>query len=299
MFEFKKPSLHKIRNDSTEMMGIELYMLRDDLNHPYIQGNKARKLKYNLIEAKKQGKHKLLTFGGAWSNHIYSTAYASKLFEFQSVGIIRGEKPQSMSHTLQFAQNHGMKLHFVSRDEYRSYISGLYFEKLKDLFGDFYLIPEGGSNHLGVKGCAEIVADIPIEFTHLCCAAGTAATAAGILSSLRDDKKLMIFPALKNGEFLKNEILKFFPIANLNHCEFIYDYYFGGYAKYNAELVDFIKMMNIKYQLPLDQVYTAKMMFGIFDLIQKGYFLKGDVVIAYHSGGLQGLKGLAFRHKVS
>lgn len=294
MFEFKNPPLQRIRNDLTILRGIELYVLRDDLNHQYIQGNKARKLKYNLIEAKKQGKNKLLTFGGAWSNHIYSTAYAAKQFELQSVGVIRGERPQTMSDTLQFALNQGMQLHFVTREEYKCYRSGLGLDQLKELFGDFYLIPEGGSNQLGVKGCTEIVQDIPIEFTHLCCAAGTAATAAGILSSLSNDKMLMIFPALKNGEFLKNEIVKFLTDANLNHSEFIYDYHFGGYAKYNAELLDFMKMMNVNFQLPLDQVYTGKMMFGIFDLIQKGYFVKGDVVIAYHSGGLQGIKGVEF-----
>lgn len=298
MFELNKPPLQKIKNEATNLMGVELYILRDDLNHPHIQGNKARKLKYNFHEAKKLGKNKLLTFGGAWSNHIYSTAFAAKLFGFRSVGVIRGEKPGRLSDTLEFALSQNMELYFVSREEYKVLTSGKNHDSIKDKFGDFYMIPEGGSNALGVKGCAEIVDDIPVDFTHLCCAAGTSATAAGILSSLSYDKKLMIFPALKNGEFLEEEMMKFLPDPQKSNYEFIFDYHFGGYAKLNQRLLDFITMMNVIHQLPLDQVYTAKMMFGLFEMIRNGAFGRGDVIVVYHSGGLQGLKGLDFGYNI-
>src|SRR5690606_5234680 len=270
---------------------MKLYIKREDQLHPYVSGNKFRKLKYNLLEAKKQGHNTLLTFGGAFSNHISAVSYAAKEFGFQSIGVIRGEELHdkiSDNPTLQFAQTNGMQFEFVSRETYRQKDSKNYIEKLRQQFGDFYLVPEGGTNELAIKGCEEILTEEDDFFDYICCAVGTGGTILGIINSSKPHQKVLGFPALK-GDFLESEIKKFTQKEN---WELITDYHFGGYAKINEELIAFINKFRDKTHIPLDPVYTAKMCYGVFDLIRKGYFKKEANILLIHTGGLQGIAGM-------
>jgi 1-aminocyclopropane-1-carboxylate deaminase len=270
---------------------MKLYIKREDQLHPYVSGNKFRKLKYNLLEAKNQGYHTLLTFGGAFSNHISAVSYAAKEVGFQSIGVIRGEElfdKISDNPTLQFAQTNGMQFEFVSRETYRQKESETFIENLHQNYGNFYLVPEGGTNELAVKGCEEILTEEDDFFDYICCAVGTGGTISGIINSSKPHQKVLGFPALK-GDFLESEIKKFTQKEN---WELITDYHFGGYAKINEELIAFINKFRDKTHIPLDPVYTAKMCYGVFDLIRKGYFKKEANILLIHTGGLQGIAGM-------
>lgn len=286
--------------------GIELYIKRDDLLHPLFGGNKWRKLKYNLIRAKEDNFDTLLTFGGAWSNHIYATAAAGRHFGFKTIGLIRGEKHTPLNTTLAFAEEYGMQLHYVDRLEYRQKNSPEYIEKLKLRFGNVYILPEGGSNSLALKGCAEIVSEIDIPFDIICCASGTGATLAGIASALtasdnkartKHEKMAIGFSALKGGDFLTDEVTAFLSgikdgdAAHATNWRIEDRYHFGGYAKINAALVQFMHEFQSQFDITLDAVYTGKMLYGLFELIKSRSFKPGTKIIAVHSGGLQGNKG--------
>ncbi|MCF8277416.1 MAG: pyridoxal-phosphate dependent enzyme [Flavobacteriales bacterium] len=299
--------------------GIRLLIKRDDLIHQHISGNKWRKLKYNLSEAVQQNHHTMLTFGGAYSNHIAATAFACKKAGLESIGIIRGENDPT-NPTLKFAREHGMQLHFVSRDDYRKMTSegahghtpeddvdqAIIHTPLQERFGRFFLIPEGGANGLGVRGCAEILPEVEEPFDIVCCAAGTATTLAGLALSLPvrayGRTPLLGFPALKGGDFLSDDVERLILESNLEHgilnLELIIDYHFGGYAKVKPELLDFIHGFTERTGIPLDPIYTGKMMFGIYDLAKKGHFAHGTRVLAIHTGGLQGWEGMRHRSLV-
>ncbi|MEX0313702.1 MAG: 1-aminocyclopropane-1-carboxylate deaminase/D-cysteine desulfhydrase [Allomuricauda sp.] len=271
--------------------GVTLYMKREDTIHPHISGNKYRKLKYNLIEAKQQGHDTLLTFGGAFSNHIAATAYAGKEAGLKTIGVIRGEELKEGwqdNPTLKLASEHGMRFHFVSRSEYRNKTTDAYKEKLKMNFGDFYLLPEGGTNNLAIKGCEEILTEEDKSFDFICCAVGTGGTIAGLINSAQPHQRVLGFPALK-GDFLQDEIRKW---SDGGDWDLIQDYHFGGYAKINTELVDFINNFKKKTGIHLDPIYTGNMLFGIFDQIKKGFFKPDTQILAIHTGGLQGIKGM-------
>jgi 1-aminocyclopropane-1-carboxylate deaminase len=270
---------------------ITLYLKREDLIHPFVSGNKFRKLKYNLLKAKEEKKTKLITFGGAFSNHIAAVAYAGKENNFDTIGIIRGEELESQideNPTLRFAQECGMIFQFVTREEYKNKTTDLFFKKLKIRYGDFYLIPEGGSNSLAIKGCEEILTEEDSQFSHVCCSIGTGGTISGLINSSHSHQKIIGFPSLK-GDFLSEDIRKF---AVKSNWELQSDYNFGGYGKINEELVRFINDFFEQTKIPLDPIYTSKMMFGILDLIKKGYFPEGSKILAIHTGGLQGIKGM-------
>lgn len=271
--------------------GIRLCLKREDTIHPFISGNKYRKLKYNLIEAKNQGKSTLLTFGGAFSNHIAATAFAGFEQGIPTIGVIRGEeladKWQS-NPTLKLAHEHGMQFHFVSRSEYRLKNEPSFLQNLKARHGDFYLLPEGGTNTLAVKGCAEILTESDAQFDYICSAVGTGGTMAGLINASRAHQTVLGFPALM-GDFLTHEIQKY---SHSGQWRLIMDYHFGGYAKLNAELVEFINLFKQKTGIPLDPIYTGKMLFGIFDLIKQDFFTPGTQILAIHTGGLQGIKGM-------
>lgn len=270
---------------------ITLHIKREDLIHPFVSGNKFRKLKYNLRQAKAEGRTKIITFGGAFSNHIAAVAYAGKEHKIETIGIIRGEELSSKiseNPTLTFAQNCGMKFDFITREDYRNKDTISFIEKLEEQHGTFYLIPEGGTNELAIKGCEEILTNDDIGFTHICCPVGTCGTISGIINSAKPNQKIIGFPALKGG-FLSDDIRNF--VANTN-WELQSDYHFGGYAKINEELIRFINSFWEKTSVPLDPVYTGKMMFGILDLINKGYFPEGSKILAIHTGGLQGIEGM-------
>ncbi len=273
---------------------LTVYIKRDDLIHPYIQGNKWRKLKYNLLEARKQNHHTLLTFGGAYSNHIYATAAAARFFGFRSIGIIRCEKPQMESETLKFVRIQGMELHYVTRETYKQKDSSAYLETLRNRFGNFYLIPEGGTNELALQGVAEIISEINVDYGYLCVACGTGGTLAGLSAGLQGMKQIIGFSSLKGEDTLTSQISR----LTEEYCQSIYsnfqinfDYHFGGYAKANQELFDFIKNFKKRFSIQLEPVYTGKMFFGLFDLIKRNYFPIGSRIAALHTGGLQGLCG--------
>ncbi|RIV36319.1 1-aminocyclopropane-1-carboxylate deaminase/D-cysteine desulfhydrase [Flagellimonas lutimaris] len=271
--------------------GIHLYLKREDTIHPFISGNKYRKLKYNLLEAKKQGKETLLTFGGAFSNHIAAAAYAGHEQGIKTIGVIRGEeladKWQS-NPTLKLAHKHGMQFHFVTRSAYRLKNDTSFIEDLKEKFGDFYLLPEGGTNDLAVKGCTEILTDADAPFDYICSAVGTGGTLAGLINAAQPHQTVLGFPALK-GDFLSEEICTF---VHNDRWRLITDYHFGGYAKVDQQLVSFINLFKQKTGVPLDPIYTGKMLFGIFDLIKQDVFEPGTQILAIHTGGLQGIKGM-------
>src|SRR5690554_372991 len=270
-------------------LGIEIYIKREDVLHNEISGNKFRKLKYNLTEAKRLGFTKLLTFGGAYSNHIAAVAAAGRDFGFETIGVIRGEElalKYQENPTLNKASENGMQFYFVSRTQYRDKMNPDFLAELKQQFGDFYLIPEGGTNELAVKGCEEILTSDDKTFDFICCAVGTGGTISGIINSLKPHQKALGFPALK-GDFLFDEIRKYAK----NDCwDLVTAYHFGGYAKKNEELKQFMCRFNQKYLITLDPIYTSKMVFGVIDLISKGYFRPNTRILTIHTGGLQGLQ---------
>ena len=266
---------------------VQLTVKRLDLIHPQISGNKFFKLKYNLLEAKQQNLNQVLTFGGAYSNHIAATAYAAHYFGFQSIGIIRGEElaKQAFNPTLQTAQDFGMQLHFVSRAEYRLRHELEYLQQLKQRYPNTWIIPEGGTNQLAIQGTKEILsADDRENYDVICCAVGTGGTIAGIIESSSDQQHILGFSALK-GDFLKHDIQQW---TNKTNWSLTDEYCCGGYAKTNSELLQFMQQFEQQYAVSLEQIYTAKMMMGLFDLIQQGNFPVNTRILAIHTGGLQG-----------
>tara|TARA_B100000780_G_scaffold108652_1_gene76000 strand:- start:559 stop:1497 length:939 start_codon:yes stop_codon:yes gene_type:complete len=273
----------------------QLFIKREDKIHPLVSGNKFRKLKYNLQEASSQQKKTLLTFGGAYSNHILATAVAGNLKNFQTIGIIRGDelgidisKTLANNTTLRTAFEHGMKLEFISRESYRSKTTTSFLKNIQEKYGDFYLIPEGGTNNLAIRGCEEILTKEDHQFDYICSCVGTGGTIAGIINSAQKLQKILGFPALKGG-FLKNEIQQYSNTQD--NWQLIHDYHFGGYGKYTDELIHFINKFKTATKIPLDPIYTGKMMFGVLDMIKKNRFSNGSKILIIHSGGLQGIEG--------
>ena len=282
---------------------IELVIKREDKIHPFVSGNKFRKLKYNISEAKNQQKNSLLTFGGAFSNHIVATAVAGNLSGFKTIGIIRGdelakdlEKTLLGNSTLKEAHKNGMEFKFVSREMYRNKTSEVFIKELRNEFGDFYLIPEGGTNALAIKGCEEILTEKDSEFDYICSAIGTGGTISGLINSAKKHQKILGFPALK-GSFLQKEIEDLVSIQN--NWRLQTEYHFGGYGKYNPELIRFINKFKAITNIPLDPIYTGKMLYGILEMIKEGYFKENSRILAIHTGGLQGIIGInqKLKHK--
>ena len=270
---------------------ISLYIKREELLHPFISGNKYRKLKYNLLEAKRQDCRTILSFGGAFSNHIAATAFAAREKGFNTVGIIRGAELAEKwkdNPTLHFAYQQGMRFKFVSRAMYRRKTDTNFLNELKTQIGSFYHLPEGGSNNLAVRGCEEIINAKDQEFDVISVAVGTGGTIAGISNASAANQKVLGFPALR-GDFLQQDIRKF---AKRKNWTLITDYDFGGYAKINEELVLFINDFKNRTGIALDPVYTGKMLFGILDMIRKKEFKPGSKILAIHTGGLQGIVGM-------
>ncbi|MDT0675610.1 1-aminocyclopropane-1-carboxylate deaminase/D-cysteine desulfhydrase [Autumnicola musiva] len=301
MADFLNAEITAVPNQFITNFGtISLYLKREDLLHPEVSGNKFRKLKYNIAEAKKQGKLKILTFGGAFSNHISATAVAGKISGLKTIGIIRGEelghdlpKTLKFNDTLKFANSCGMQLKFISREKYRHKEDAVFIEELKKEFGDFYLVSEGGTNALAIKGCEEIITSADEEFDYICTSVGTGGTFSGIINASCSHHKVLGFSALK-GDFLTSEVKE---SVNKENWKIITDYHFGGYAKVNAELINFINQFKEEYNILLDPVYTGKLLFGIFAMIEKGQFPKNSKILAVHTGGIQGIAGMNKRLK--
>jgi 1-aminocyclopropane-1-carboxylate deaminase len=286
--------LEEIFNPLFNLKEIELFIKRDDMIHPFISGNKWRKLKYILQEAVALQKQHLVTFGGAHSNHLLATACAAAKFGFSSTGIVRGEPVESP--TIFLSKLFGMQLIFEDRESYLDK-NGL-FKKHFNNNPNAYFIDEGGSGSLGAKGCSELIDELPEVFDHIFCAAGTGTTAAGILlgiSSKSLNSKMHVVPVLKGADFLKQDIEN---LVKGSFFEFHSAYHFGGYAKTSDELLKFIKDFTTSTGILIDPVYTGKLLFAIYDLISKDYFARGSRILMVHTGGTTGTLGMANRFKL-
>jgi len=296
--------IQEIQNELLRAKKVKLFLKRDDLIHPSVSGNKWRKLKYNLVAAKELNHRTLLTFGGAFSNHIHAVAAAGKVFDFKTIGIIRGDRMEPLNATLQYAEDQGMQLHFVPRSAYRQKNTASFCLALEEQFGRFYNLPEGGTNTLALKGCAEIIVEIKDQLgqapDYITTCVGTGGTIAGIIkgSASTTQTEILGVSALK-GNFLKGEVEELLAAASVSvstKWSISNDYHFGGYAKFKPSLIEFINDFKKTYQIALDPIYTGKLMYGIFDLIKKDYFKKDSTVVAIHTGGLQGISGFNQRY---
>lgn len=306
---FNIPSpLEQLKSELFSTKKIEVYVKRDDLIHPVVSGNKWRKLKLNLLKAKQGHFEKIVTFGGAYSNHIVATAEACKQSNLPCIGVIRGEDPKTRSHTLQLAEQAGMQLHFVSRLDYNDKDEEYYKQELRDTFGNVFIIPEGGANFYGAQGCTEIVKELPFKPHYIFTASGTGTTAAGLVSgAIGSQTKVVSIPVLKSEpSYITNEIkrLLYYSFVDedlVNDCleQLIVDtdYHFGGYAKINSTLVEFCNTMYEQFKLPLDLVYTSKMMFGFCEWVHQDKIPPNSKVVLLHTGGLQGNRGFTENKK--
>lgn len=286
-----------LSDPSFEAAGVEVWIKRLDQVHPSISGNKFFKLKYNLTEARKLAMETVLTFGGAYSNHIYATAKAADQCDLKSIGIIRGEATLPLNPTLDAATRTGMKIHYLNRTSYRDKNSPETLAELQKQFGPTYLIPEGGTNALAIRGTKEILTRQDKGFSHILCAVGTGGTLAGIALGKKEHQHLIGISALK-GEFILKEVASLFTEYNLPkplNWSISTDFHFGGYAKTKPELIDFIWDFYEKHEVTLDPIYTGKVAFAMNQKILEGFFPEGSKILLIHTGGLQGNAGFTER----
>ena len=297
MMNFPKPekiTIDKIFLPIDQSSKMEADILRLDKIHPVISGNKFFKLKYFLDEAVQKKCEGILTFGGAWSNHIVATACMASMYQLKSIGIIRGEKPAVFSETLKESMKYGMRLEFISRESYRNKQAKEFLSDLSVKFPGYYIIPEGGADMSGVKGAEEILELVgKNDYTHISCAVGTGTTFCGIANASEEDQQLIAVPVLKIPENSEKQFTWFLnQNETRNRCHFFYKYHFGGYAKYTDELIQFMNSFYRQTNIPTDFVYTGKLLFAINDLVNKNYFSQGSKILMIHSGGLQGNRSL-------
>lgn len=286
--------------------GISVDILREDLNHLTIQGNKLRKLLYNLLNAQKKGNKTILTFGGAFSNHIAAVAAAGKEYGFKTIGLIRGEESLPLNSTLEKCVEDGMELHYIDRTTYRIKHTQDFKDYLRNRFGVFYLIPEGGTNYYAINGCMEIIEDYK-EYNFICCPIGTGGTVAGITIANNQNSTILGFSALKGGEFLTKDISDHIQsVTNdqeltedlMTSFELNTDFHFGGYAKFTEDLLIFVRNFYTKHGIKWDTIYNGKMAYGVYELIKSGFFPKNSSILLVHTGGIQGVKGIEERNNI-
>ena len=272
---------------------IQLFIKRDELIHPILQGNKWRKLKYNLLDANIQKQKTLLSFGGAYSNHLHALAFAGQHFKFNTIGIIRGEKPTNINPCLQDMQNWGMHLEYIKRIDYKQKSTDEFIQKLRNKFDNFYQIPEGGNNSQGIKGCAELLDELEEDFDVICSEVGSGTMLSSLISHNKNlNTHFLGFVVMKNRQLevgIRDRVNSQKTLDTkwaLNH-----DYHFGGFAKADTELHQFISKFKMQFNIQLEPVYSGKMLYGIVDLISKNHFNPGTRILAIHGGGLQGLRG--------
>lgn len=294
LFDTSKANIEELHNDLFTEKQVSVSVLRLDKIHPVVSGNKLFKLHYFLEEAINSKLKTILTFGGAYSNHLSATAYACKLLQLKSIGIVRGEKPEQLSHTLQQCLQDGMQLQFISRQQFAQKDDPVFINNLKAAYGECMIIPEGGYHPLGAKGAA-LIMDLLKDnnYTHFCTATGTATTLAGILMEAKAAQTVVSFPVLKGIADNKNSIKQLTgKEGEFENLLVLNNYHFGGYAKKTNLLIQFMNQCWQQYQLPLDFVYTAKMLFGTIDAVKNDTFTKGSKILCLHTGGLQGNKSL-------
>lgn len=294
--------LEKVNYPLFEAHQVNVYLKRDDLIHAEISGNKWRKLKLNLEKFKLGKYERLLTFGGAYSNHISATAALGRILEIPTIGIIRGDElSPSSNQTLQKAAHDGMQLIFVNREEYSWRYETEYKNQLREKFGNVLVIEEGGANFYGIMGCTEIVSEIPFEPDFYILPAGTGTTAAGILFATEESTVIAV-SAIKDALGISDEITSLLEYAGLTEEEIeaklemltlTSEFTFGGYGKTQPELIDFINDFYLKTTIKLDQVYTGKMMYALCEFVKSGKIPSGKTVVAIHTGGLQGVNSIS------
>jgi 1-aminocyclopropane-1-carboxylate deaminase/D-cysteine desulfhydrase-like pyridoxal-dependent ACC family enzyme len=290
---FKRPEISELKNELYGKNNVRIYLLRLDEIHPVISGNKLFKLYYFLEEAKKNPGKQIITFGGAYSNHLAATAFACKEMKIRSIGIVRGEKSKILSSTLLFCKQQGMKLEYTGRDQYRKINEPEFLHELKKKYSDSIIISEGGFSIKGKEGASLITGLFSDKkFSHVCMPVGTATTFAGIIEGIENGSETIGFGVLKNITDIDAR-LRQLKIVRDKKYKFIGDYHFGGYAKKTDELIFFMNAFYNRHKIPLDFVYTAKMMFGVNDLVGKKYFAEGAEILCIHTGGLQGNHSLS------
>ena len=297
VYETVNAPLQQLFDPLFENKEVKVFIKREDQIHPKISGNKWRKLKYNLIDAKNEGFETLLTFGGAYSNHIIALATAGNLLGFKTIGCIRGEENLPLNNTLSEAQKNGMTFHYMSRSDYKEKTSERSREELKKQFGNFCLIPEGGTNQSAVQGCSEIIDEINFSPDYIMSGVGTGGTLAGLITGMKNEGSVLGVSSLKGGSFLTDDIgqLLNVPYTNWN---VLTDYHFGGYAKTNESLFSFIKEFEQLHNILLDPIYTSKMAFGFYELLKQDHFKRGSKIVLVHTGGLQGWQGMIQQNRV-
>jgi len=300
MFDLKNAVLDKLSSDEFNSRGISVYIKRDDLIHTEVSGNKWRKLKYNVevcLNAKKTG---ILTFGGAFSNHLLATASACNAIGLKSVGIVRGDELNAQSnHTLQRCAELGMELKFISREEYRMIPDKSFLADLAHEFPNFHIVPEGGANYYGMIGCQEILKEIEIDFDAIFVAQGTTTTSCGLLLGLKENQEIYVVPVLK-GFASEKEMQSIFEYSGVEKewledafekLNILDEFHFGGYGKYDDELLDFIRTFYLNHGIKLDPIYTGKAMFAMMKELQNEKW-NGKSVVFIHTGGIQGVQSI-------
>jgi 1-aminocyclopropane-1-carboxylate deaminase len=287
---FNTSILTKVDDPLLRLYQIELWIKRDDLLHPVISGNKWRKLKYILDHALTLGSDTIISMGGAYSNHLHALAYVGKVLGLKTIGLVRGEQPTTLTPSLRDMVHWGMQLEFVSRSDYRMLRQYKGWRDLPGLKSKQYWLPEGGAQQLALQGVVELVADINMPYDTICVACGTGTTLAGIIDAVPEQVSVLGFAALKNAGFLTEDVAAVLSQPR-NNWQINLNYHFGGFAKISAELSAFIEEFEFKTTIPLEPIYTGKMMFALYDLIKKRYFKPGQRIIAVHTGGLQGKRG--------
>ncbi|NJM25921.1 MAG: pyridoxal-phosphate dependent enzyme [Bacteroidia bacterium] len=288
MLTYQPTPVQEIGDARAISAGVRLLMKREDMNHPLVSGNKWWKLRDNLHAAGQSPSRTVLTFGGAFSNHLYAVAGAAMQNGLASIGVIRGEETLPLNATLAYAKHCGMHLHYVERFSYKQKESPAFIDALRERFGDFYLIPEGGTNALAVGAVRDFARVLNgIDFDVLCVPVGTGGTMAGLVGGLAHGS-VIGFSSLKGEGNLEDNIRGWLPAAVATPWQLDRGYHFGGYAKHTPGLLDFITQFKQQHGIPLEQVYTGKMCYGVFDLIEKGFFARGTTILMLHTGGLQG-----------
>jgi 1-aminocyclopropane-1-carboxylate deaminase len=285
---YKKPLIQSIRGQSFAGRAVTVDVLRLDEIHPHVSGNKWYKLKYHLEEALMRGKKGVASYGGAYSNHLVATAYACNERGLKALGIIRGEAPKVYGPSLQQMKELGMELRFVSREDYKNK------ELLaNDIEEDYLIVPEGGAGEAGVRGASEILNGIPNHYSHIICSVGTGTTMAGIVNASHNKQHIIGVSALKVENEINNELIEYIDAATTKkNYSFKFNYHFGGYARKNEVLLSFMNELFEKERIATDFVYTGKLFYAVYDLLQHNQFNPGCAILIVHSGGLQGNRSL-------
>lgn len=293
LFGIKNIRFDELENPVFEKKNIKLQLARLDKIHPVVSGNKLFKLHYFLDEAMQSNHKTMVSFGGAYSNHLVAIAFAGKESGLKSIGIVRGEEPKNLSHTLQQCLQYGMQLQFITRNEYKNTGQPDFINNLKLKYGDFTLVPEGGYHPLGAAG-ASLIIDLLKDknATHICTATGTATTLAGLLLKAQQSQQVITVPVIKNMNDIEERLFYLINKKKHNNLQIFDGYHFGGYAKKTEELINFMNVFYTNYGVPTDFVYTAKMMYAILDKINNNFFPAGSSIVCLHTGGLQGNQSL-------